>query len=97
MRVNAIDAGNSSKIWSQSIFEPSQNIEGGVRYLKDLLQFLITIFDLLLLLTTQVKIVLNVINDIPNFLETQNYVRKVMALYSGEMKYTPYGQEVQNG
>ena len=29
-------------------------------------------------------------NGVPNFIETQNYVRKVLALYNGEMKYTPY-------
>jgi soluble lytic murein transglycosylase-like protein len=73
-----------------SIFEPAQNIEGGVRYLKDLLQ----LFDNDIRLTAAAynagenRVIR--INDVPNFLETQNYVRKVLALYNGEMKYTPF-------
>lgn len=74
----------------QSIFDPTQNIEGGVRYLKDL----ITLFNADLRLTIAAYNAgenrVQKINDVPDFVETQNYVRKVLALYNGEVTYVPY-------
>ena len=72
-----------------SIFEPSQNIEGGVRYLKDLLQLFNNDIRLTAAAYNAGENRVIRLNDVPNFLETQNYVRKVLALYKGDMKYTP--------
>lgn len=75
----------------QSIFEPAQNIDGGVRYLKDLLELFNSDVRLTVAAYNAGENRVQRVNGIPDFLETQNYVRKVMALYSGDMKYTPYG------
>lgn len=75
----------------QSIFEPEQNIDGGVRYLRDLLELFNSDVRLSIAAYNAGENRVQRINDIPDFIETQNYVRKVMALYSGDMKYTPYG------
>jgi soluble lytic murein transglycosylase-like protein len=75
----------------QSIFEPAQNIDGGVRYLRDLLQLFNSDVRLSVAAYNAGENRVQRINDIPDFLETQNYVRKVMALYRGEKTYTPYG------
>jgi Transglycosylase SLT domain/Domain of unknown function (DUF4124) len=75
----------------KSIFEPADNIDGGVRYLRDLLQLFNSDVRLTVAAYNAGENRVQRINGIPDFLETQNYVRKVMALYSGDMKYTPYG------
>ncbi len=75
----------------QSIFEPAQNIDGGVRYLRDLLELFNSDVRLSVAAYNAGENRVQRINDIPDFIETQNYVRKVMALYRGDMKYTPYG------
>jgi soluble lytic murein transglycosylase-like protein len=73
-----------------SIFEPAQNIEGGVRYLKDLLQLFNSDLRLTIAAYNAGENRVMRLNDVPAFIETQNYVRKVLALYNGEMKYQPY-------
>lgn len=74
-----------------SIFEPAQNIEGGVRYLKDLLKLFNSDLRLTIAAYNAGENRVQRLNDVPAFIETQNYVRKVLALYNGEMKYKPYG------
>lgn len=76
-----------------SIFEPAQNIEGGVRYLKDLLQLFDNDIRLAAAAYNAGENRVLRLNDVPKFIETQNYVRKVLALYNGETKYTPYNSE----
>lgn len=73
----------------RSIFDPRQNIQGGVHYLKDLL--LLFNYDLRLAVAAYNAGENRVqkINDVPNFTETQNYVRKVLALYHGDASFTP--------
>jgi soluble lytic murein transglycosylase-like protein len=73
-----------------SIFEPGQNIEGGVRYLKDLLKLFNSDLRLTIAAYNAGENRVLRLNDVPAFIETQNYVRKVLALYNGEMKYQPY-------
>ena len=73
-----------------SIFEPAQNIEGGVRYLKDLLQLFNSDLRLTIAAYNAGENRVLRLNDVPRFIETQNYVRKVLALYNGEMRYSPY-------
>lgn len=73
-----------------SIFEPAQNIEGGVRYLKDLLKLFNSDLRLTIAAYNAGENRVMRLNDVPAFIETQNYVRKVLALYNGQMKYSPY-------
>ena len=73
-----------------SIFEPAQNIEAGVRYLKDLLKLFNSDLRLTIAAYNAGENRVLRLNDVPQFIETQNYVRKVLALYNGEMKYLPY-------
>jgi len=79
-------------------FDPEQNIEGGARYLKYLLERFHG--DLTLALaaynagpTTVEKYGYT----IPPINETQNYVRKVLSLYNGETNDTFPGSSSQNG
>lgn len=72
-----------------SAFEPAQNIEGGVKYLKDLIQLFNSDLRLALAAYNAGENRVQRLNDVPNFVETQNYVRKVLALYNGEASYTP--------
>ena len=74
----------------QEIFDPRQNIEGGVKYLKDLLQLFNSDLRLVLAAYNAGERVVSELKDIPNYTETQNYVRKVMALYNGDPTYSPY-------
>jgi soluble lytic murein transglycosylase-like protein len=75
----------------RSVFDPTQNIEGGVRYLKDLSVLFNSDLRLTLAAYNAGEHRVSKINDVPDFVETQNYVRKVLALYNGEMSYIPYG------
>ena len=82
--------GTANRYGVKHAFDPEQNVEGGVRYLRDLLD-----------LFRDTKLALAAYNagegavqrykGIPNYTETQNYVRKVLALYNGETTYVPYG------
>jgi len=74
----------------QQILDPHQNIEGGVKYLKDLDDLFKSDFRLVLAAYNAGENVVSRINDIPDYTETQNYVRKVLALYNGDPSYTPY-------
>lgn len=82
----------------RSIFDPRQNIEGGVRYLKDLTVLFNSDLRLTLAAYNAGETRVSKINDVPDFVETQNYVRKVLALYNGEMSYIPYagGGRIRN-
>ena len=71
-------------------FVPEQNIEGGVLYLKYLLKLFKSNTQLAVAAYNAGENRVKRMNAIPDFVETQNYVRKVLALYKGEMKYIPY-------
>jgi soluble lytic murein transglycosylase-like protein len=71
-------------------FIPAENIEGGVRYLSYLLKLFKSNTQLAVAAYNAGENRVKRMNAIPNFVETQNYVRKVLALYKGEMKYIPY-------
>jgi soluble lytic murein transglycosylase-like protein len=73
-----------------SAYEPAQNIEGGVKYLKYLLKLFNSNTKLALAAYNAGEGTVARAKGIPKYVETQNYVRKVLALYSGEMKYIPY-------
>lgn len=69
-------------------FDPLENIEGGVKYIRDLLQLFRSDLELVLAAYNAGEKAVQRFNGIPNYLETRNYVRKVMALYKGETSYT---------
>lgn len=71
------------------IFDPQQNVEGGVRYLRDLLDLFNSDLELVLAAYNAGENRVLQMNGIPNFKETQNYVRKVLALYRGDPTYVP--------
>jgi hypothetical protein len=73
----------------RSAFDPLENIEGGVKYLRDLLQLFRSDLELVLAAYNAGENAVKKYNGIPNYLETRNYVRKVMALYKGDTSYTP--------
>ena len=81
--------GTANRYGVKQAFDPQENIDGGVRYLRDLLD----LFDdtkLALAAYNAGEGAVQRYNGIPNYVETQNYVRKVLALYNGERSYTPY-------
>jgi soluble lytic murein transglycosylase-like protein len=81
--------GTASRYGVKQAFDPQENVEGGVRYLKDLLQ-LFGDQKLALAAYNAGEGAVQRYNGIPNYVETQNYVRKVLALYNGEASYIPY-------
>jgi len=80
----------ASRFRVNRIFDPAENIEGGVRYLK----FLTQIFDNDMSLTIAAynagENAVQRFRGIPRYTETQNYVRKVLALYNGQTSYLPW-------
>jgi hypothetical protein len=80
----------ASRYGVQSIFDPNQNIEGGVKYLKDLIALFNSDLRLTIAAYNAGENRVQKLNAIPNFVETQNYVRKVLALYNGDETYMPY-------
>jgi soluble lytic murein transglycosylase-like protein len=73
-----------------SVFEPAANIEGGVRYLKYLLKRFNNDLRLAIAAYNAGEGRVTREKGIPPYIETQNYVRKVLALYNGEANYIPY-------
>lgn len=73
----------------QSIFEPRDNVQGGVHYLRDLLDLFNDDLRLTIAAYNAGEGRVQAINDVPNFVETQNYVGRVLALYRGDSSYTP--------
>jgi len=73
----------------RNIFDPRENIQGGVHYLRDLLDLFSGDLRLTIAAYNAGENRVQAINDVPDFVETQNYVSKVMALYRGDASYTP--------
>ena len=69
-------------------FDPKQNIEGGVKHLKDLMDNYKGDLRLTLAGYNAGMGAVARYGDIPPYRETQRYVRKVMELYGGENKQT---------
>jgi soluble lytic murein transglycosylase-like protein len=82
--------GTASRYGVKEAFDPQDNVEGGVRYLKDLLQLFGSDLKLALAAYNAGEGAVQRYNGVPNYTETQNYVRKVLALYNGEASYIPY-------
>lgn len=63
--------------------DPEQNVEGGTRYLKDLLEMFDSNLDLAVAAyNAGENAVIRHNNSIPPYPETQNYVRQVLARYN---------------
>lgn len=79
----------ASRYGVRSIFDPRDNIQGGVHYLRDLLDLFNYDLRLTIAAYNAGENRVQALNDVPNFVETQNYVSKVLALYHGDPTYTP--------
>jgi len=64
-------------------FDPVQNIDGGIRYMKYLLEKFNGNFHLALAAYNAGPSLVETLGRIPNIPETQNYVRKISLRYSG--------------
>ena len=79
--------GTASRYGVNDVYDPKQNLEGGARYLKDLLKEFE--FDLQLALAAYnagENAVRRYGNQIPPYPETEAYVEKVMGLYRENMQ-----------
>jgi hypothetical protein len=66
----------------QNFFDPKQNIEGGVRYIKYLLEMFGGNVDLSLAAYNAGENLVARLGKIPPYEETRNYVRKIRAVYT---------------
>ncbi len=66
----------------QNFFDPQQNIEGGVRYIKYLLEMFGGNVDLSLAAYNAGENLVARLGRIPPYPETRNYVRKIRAVYT---------------
>jgi soluble lytic murein transglycosylase len=64
-------------------FDPEQNIEGGVRHLRDLLARFTGDVTLALAAYNAGEAAVRTYRGVPPYAETQDYVRKIRALYQG--------------
>jgi len=71
----------ASELGVQNPFEPRQNLEGGVRHLRDLLNRFGGDLRLALAAYNAGEEAVRAHNGIPPYRETQEYVRKILALY----------------
>ncbi|WP_353683383.1 lytic transglycosylase domain-containing protein [Thermodesulfovibrio sp. 3907-1M] len=68
-------------------FDPVQNIDGGIRYMKYLLEKFNGNFQLALAAYNAGPSLVEALGRIPNIAETQNYVRKISLRYSGSSSH----------
>lgn len=67
-----------------NVWDPAENLDGGARYLRDLLQMFDSDLELALAAyNAGENAVKKYGNQIPPFPETKNYVKKVIAFYQG--------------
>jgi soluble lytic murein transglycosylase-like protein len=79
--------GTASRYGVTNIWDPSQNLEGGARYLRDLLDMFKNNLRLALAAyNAGENAVKKYGNRIPPYPETQKYVRKVLDFYLTERK-----------
>ncbi|MBI4456753.1 MAG: lytic transglycosylase domain-containing protein [Acidobacteria bacterium] len=72
----------------RDLFQPEQNIEGGVKYLRFLLDTFDNDLKLALAAYNAGENVVKRLGGVPNYRETITYVRKILALYGDS--YRPY-------
>jgi len=65
----------------KNLYDPRENIEGGVRYLKDLIKLYKGKTNFVLAAYNAGQEALKKYGGIPPYLETRNYIRRIMAKY----------------
>jgi soluble lytic murein transglycosylase-like protein len=66
----------------KNVFDPQDNIEGGVRYLNDLIKLFNSDTDLVLAAYNAGQEAVKKYGGIPPYLETKSYIKNVMRTYS---------------
>jgi soluble lytic murein transglycosylase-like protein len=85
----------------RNTFDPNDNIDGGVKYLRYLLDRYEGNLSLALAAYNSGETAVNKWGAIPPFRETQNYVQRIMSIYTGKRKkfnprytiYVGYGED----
>ena len=78
--------GTAQRFGVEQIYDPDQNIHGGVQYLKFLLELFNNELPLAVAAYNAGEGAVQKFKGIPRYTETQNYVRKVLTLY-GKQDY----------
>jgi soluble lytic murein transglycosylase-like protein len=73
----------SAELGVRNAFDPEQNVDGGVRYLRDLLQRFGGDVTLALAAYNAGEEAVRTYRGIPPYAETQEYVRRIRAIYEG--------------
>jgi len=71
----------------KNVFDPRENIEGGVRYLKDLIKLYDGKTDLVLAAYNAGQEAVKKYNGIPPYRETRNYISKIMKRFGYDKEY----------
>ena len=82
-------AGTGKRFGVRDFFDPQQNIEGGVRYLKFLMDKFNGDLDLSIAAYNAGENLVQRLGRIPSIAETRNYVRKVRSIYKPSPKPAP--------
>ncbi len=70
-----------------NVFDPRDNIEGGVKYLKDLIRLFSGRTDLVLAAYNAGQHAVKKYNGIPPYPETRNYIKKIMLNFGYNKEY----------
>jgi hypothetical protein len=71
----------------KNVFDPRENIEGGVKYLKDLIKLYNGKTDLVLAAYNAGQEAVRKFNGIPPYKETRNYIAKIMKRFGYDKEY----------
>ncbi len=71
----------------KNVFDPRENIEGGVKYLKDLIKLFDGKTDLVLAAYNAGQEAVKKYNGIPPYPETRNYISKIMKRFGYSKEY----------
>ena len=71
----------------KNVFDPRENIEGGVKYLKDLIKLYNGKTDLVLAAYNAGQEAVRKFNGIPPYKETRNYISKIMNRFGYDKEY----------
>lgn len=75
-----------------NVFDPAQNIEGGVRYLKDLIKLYNGQTKLVLAAYNAGQEAVRIYGGIPPYKETRDYIARIQASYSRQVIKGPGGR-----